>query len=495
MKKFGILFLTLFLAFGGMTALSSVDTFSTKAYAAADAKKDVAKVAAKVETKKADAKAAAKPKSKVDKKKAYMTIGIIAVAFVLFLTEIIPLVATALFVPIALVMLGILPAKVAFKDFANKWTLIFLFMFMMGESLFRTGFADKVGKWAVEKGGGSEKKVMLFIMGTIAILSAVLSNTGATVCFLPIVLAVIGRAGFSTKQFMMAMAYAASFGGTMTLIGTPPNGVANGVLEKAGLPVFGFFEFAYIGLPIAIIATVAFLFFGIKFLPTGTIDTSGDDYEGPQIDDNFKYRESKMPLAIILFAIVIFIMAAGKYIPFLSKTLHMNLLVAAALGAACVIAAKIITWKEATDSVSWTTVFLFACMFPASSALAKTGAVEMIAGGMNELVAGSPIGLMIGIALVTATLTQFASNTATTLIVAPIGIASATAMGINPAPIVMACAMSASLCFMTPIATPPNTIVLGPGKLSFMDYIKAGWFPQLLTMALVIIGVPMIWSF
>ncbi|MBN1828153.1 MAG: anion permease, partial [Deltaproteobacteria bacterium] len=90
---------------------------------------------------------------------------------------------------------------------------------------------------------------------------------------------------------------------------------------------------------------------------------------------------------------------------------------------------------------------------------------------------------------------QFASNTATTLIVAPIGLASAQALGVNPAPILMGIAMAASLCFMTPIATPPNTIVLGPGKLNFMDYVKAGWLPQLVSTILVIILVPMIWRF
>ncbi len=497
MKRLGIVFLTMLLAFGSMAVMSSVDSFSSKAYAAADAKKDVVKDAAKAPEKKAEVKmeAAKKPAPKVDKTKAYLTMAVIAGAFILFLTEVIPLVATAMFVPITLVILGILKPAVAFKDFANKWTLIFLFMFMMGEALFRTGFADKVGKWAVEKGGGNERKVMLFIMGSVAVLSAFLSNTGTTVCFLPIVIAVIGRAGFSTKQFMMAMAYAASFGGTMTLIGTPPNGVANGVMEKVGLEGFGFFEFGLVGLPIAVLSIIAFLYVGVKFLPTGTIDTSGDDYEGPKIDDSFEYRSDKMPLAVGFFAFVIVIMAAGKYVPFISKTLHINLLVAAALGATLVLATKIITWKEATDSVSWTTIFLFACMFPASTALAKTGAVEMIASSMNALVAGSPIGLLIGMVLVTATLTQFASNTATTLIVVPIAIASAQGMGINPAPVVMATAMAASLCFMTPIATPPNTIVLGPGKLSFMDYIKAGWFPQLITLILVIVLVPLIWSF
>lgn len=335
---------------------------------------------------------------------------------------------------------------------------------------------------------------MLNIMIATAIMSAFLSNTGTTICFLPIILAVIAQAGFSTKRFMMCLAFSASFGGTMTLIGTPPNGVVNGVLEKAGIPTFGFFEFALVGVPLAVISIAALMMVGVKFLPTGMIDTSGDDYEGPKLDSTFKYRENKMVMACILFAGVIFVMAAGKYVPFIGKTLHINLLVAAALGACLVLATRCITWKEATDSVSWTTIFLFACMFPASTALVKTGGVKMIADWVNSMVS-SPFMLMAALCIMTATLTQFASNTATTLIVAPIGIASAAAMGVSAQPIVMAIGMGASLCFMTPIATPPNTIVLGPGKLKFIDYIKAGWFPQLLSTALVIVLVPMIWHF
>ncbi len=425
---------------------------------------------------------------------AWITIAIVAVAFLFFLTEWIPLVATAMAVPVALTMTGVLPAKLAFKDFANKWTLIFMFMFMMGEALFRTGFADKVGRWAVEKGKGRETLIMTNIMVVTAILSAFLSNTGTTICFLPIILAVIAKAGFSTKRFMMCMAFAASFGGTMTLIGTPPNGVIQSVMETAGLPTFGFFEYSLIGVPLAVIGIAAMVLVGAKFLPKGMIDTSGEDYEGPKIDENFKYRENKMGLAVGLFAMVIFVMAAGKYVPFIGKTLHINLLVAAGAGAMLVIATKCISWKEATGAVSWTTVFLFACMFPVSTALIKTGGVVMIAGAVNSVV-HSGFMLMAGMVLITAILTQFVSNTATTLIVAPIGIASSLGMGVNPEPVLMGIAMSASLCFMTPIATPPNTIVLGPGKLNFMDYIKAGWFPQLLSTILVIVLVPMIWHF
>jgi sodium-dependent dicarboxylate transporter 2/3/5 len=205
---------------------------------------------------------------------------------------------------------------------------------------------------------------------------------------------------------------------------------------------------------------------------------------------DFKFRLNKMGLAVGIFAFVVLVMALGGFVPFIKKTLHIDLLTAAALGAALVIITKCITWKEA-----WQTIFLFACMFPVSTALAKTGGVLMIASAVNDMVAGSPMGLMIGMTVLTAVLTQFASNTATCLIVAPIGLASAQGMGISPLPIVMGVAMGASLCFLTPIATPPNTIVLGPGQLKFIDYLKAGFIPQLVCTLLVILLVPLIWPF
>ncbi len=86
---------------------------------------------------------------------AYISIAILIIAFILFLTEVFPLAITALLVPISLVLTGVLSAKQAFADFANKWTLIFMFMFMVGEALFRTGFAQKAGEWAVKAAKGS----------------------------------------------------------------------------------------------------------------------------------------------------------------------------------------------------------------------------------------------------------------------------------------------------------------------------------------------------
>ncbi len=115
----------------------------------------------------------------------------------------------------------------------------------------------------------------------------------------------IAEAGFSTKRFLMGLAFAASFGGTMTLIGTPPKGVVEAVLTRH-TPSFGFFEFAEIGLPIAVVGILSMLFVGVRFLPKGLIDTSGEDYEGPKLDKPFRYRKEKVELAVGLFIFIIF---------------------------------------------------------------------------------------------------------------------------------------------------------------------------------------------
>ncbi len=426
---------------------------------------------------------------------AYISIAILIIAFILFLTEVFPLAITALLVPISLVLTGVLSAKQAFADFANKWTLIFMFMFMVGEALFRTGFAQKAGEWAVKAAKGSEVRLMLNIMIITAFLSAFLSNTGTTVCLLPIVLAIVRVGGYSPRSFLMALAYAASFGGTLSLIGTPPNGVVNALLDKAGLQPFGFFEFGKVGIIITIIGIAYMALLGRKFLPKGQLTGEAEEAAGERA--SFKPRLEKMPLAVAIFFFVVAIMVlsgtpATKH--FFRKVLHLDLLVAAALGAFLVVATRCITWKEAWQAVDWTTVFLFACMFPLSTALKVTGGVKLIAHAVTSIV-HTPFGLLAAMAFVTAFLTQFASNTATTMIVAPIALAAAQGMGVNPYPVIMAVAISASCCFMTPIATPPNTIVLGPGQLRFIDYIKAGWLIQLISYIVCITFVPMLWKF
>jgi anion transporter len=427
---------------------------------------------------------------------AVITLIIVIVAVILLIIGKIPIAAIAIAVPVSLVMTGVLTAGEAFANFSNKWPLTFMFMFMVGESLFRTGFADIAGRFAIRMSKNREDLFLLWIMIISLILSAFLSNLGVIACLMPIVLAGVKKGNYSAKKALLSMAFASSLGGTITLIGTPPNGVVNSVMETMELQIdgFQFFDFALVGLPLAVIGIVVIFFVSTRFMPTDTIDMNAADYEGPTETENIKYRKNKMGIAVIVFVLIVLIMAIGNYIPFIKNTLHLNLLTTAALGAVIIIATGTITWKEAYSSVSWTTVISFATLLSLSTALKKSGAVALVAEKMIGITQ-SPIILMAIIIFMTMVLTQFTFNTAATGIIAPIAIASATALGISPLPFLMAVAMSASACFMSPIATGPNIAIVGPGRLKFIDFIKSGWVLQLVSFFAILILTILIWKF
>lgn len=427
---------------------------------------------------------------------AVITIIIVVVAVILLVIGRIPIAAIAIAVPVALVMTGVLTAKEAFANFSNQWPLTFMFMFMVGDSLFRTGFADIAGRYAIKMSKGREDLFLLWIMIISLILSAFLSNLGVIACLLPIVLAGVKKGDYSAKKALLSMAFASSLGGTITLIGTPPNGVVNSVMDTMNLEIarFNFFDFALVGIPLSIIGILVIYFVSIKSMPTEKIDMDAADYEGPNTTEGFTYRKNKMWIAVLVFILIVIIMAAGSYIPFIKDVLHLNLLTTAALGAVLVIATGTITWKEAYTSVSWTTVISFATLLSLSVALNKSGAVAMIANGMIGIT-DTPIILMAIIIFMTMLLTQFTFNTAATGIIAPIAVAAATAAGVSPLPFLMAVAMSASACFMSPIATGPNIAVVGPGKFKFIDFVKSGWVLQVVSFVAILVLTSLFWKF
>ena len=158
----------------------------------------------------------------------------------------------------------------------------------------------------------------------------------------------------------------------------------------------------------------------------------------------------------------------------------MPLTPAAMLGACLMVMTRCMTMREAFRSVDWTTIFLFAGMLSMSAAMSSSGAAAIVAHAVVSHVSDP---------------TNFMSNTATAALMAPLAMPIAMATGISPLPIVMGIAISASACFLTPIATPPNTIVLGPGRYKFSDYAKCGWPLQIIALLISWLVIPMIWPF
>ena len=118
--------------------------------------------------------------------------------------------------------------------------------------MFYTGLAQAIGNKVVGICGKGENCLMFGLMVVGTVLSAVLSNTGTAACLLPVALGICASAGIPASRQLMPLAFACGWGGIITLVGTPPNIIAAGAMGAAGLEPFGFFEFAWIGIPISI---------------------------------------------------------------------------------------------------------------------------------------------------------------------------------------------------------------------------------------------------
>ncbi len=152
--------------------------------------------------------------------------------------------------------------------------------------------------------------------------------------------------------------------------------------------------------------------------------------------------------------------------------------------------------EDAYKTINWESIVLIAAMLPMSLALEKTGASNLIS---EKLVSGlgdyGPLVLMAGIYFTTSLLTMFISNTATAVLVAPIALQSALAIGVSPYPFLLAVTVGASMCFASPFSTPPNALVMSAGKYTFMDYVKVGMPLQIIMGIIMIFILPLLFPF
>ena len=426
---------------------------------------------------------------------AITTLCVLAVAAFLFVTELIPLAVTAMAACTALGILGVLPSKQVYAGLSNSTVVLFGGMFVIGAAMFKTGLAETIGLAVVRKAGTKEVPLMGAIMLVTIILSSVSSNTGTVACLMPVVIGIAQAANIPASKELMPLAVAANVGGTITMIGTPPNVIVTGALSAAGLPSFGFFEFALIGVPLSVIVLAYMLTIGRKTIPiknAGAMDeeaVKAAKEEAGASDDAAPKSKTKMWISgLILVGVVVCMALNLKTVP---------LQTAAVTGAILCVITGCLKEKEAYAGIDWVTIFLFAGMLSVATAMDKTGAGKLIAdtvvGMMGEH--PNPIILCAVLYLISNVLTQFMSNTASAALLAPIGISIAQSIGADPKPVLMAIGIAASMAYATPMATPPNTLVLGPGGFSFNDYVKVGVPLCIITFIVSVIIIPIFWPF
>lgn len=395
-----------------------------------------------------------------------ITLLFLAFAVVMFVWEKIPLALTAMIVSVGLTITGVLDAKTAFAGFVNSNVILCVAMFIVGQALFETGMANKIGS-LVTRFAKTERQCIIAVMVITGTMSGFLSNTGTAAVLIPVVIGIAASSGFSRGKLLMPLVFAAALGGNLSIIGAPGNLIGTNALNELGIET-GFFEYIGVGLPMLICGIVYFALFGYKLLPDNkNLSTLEDDQFAPKDFSDVPQWKQIASLVILIVSIIAMIF---------EKQIGVKLHVSASVGAIILILTGVISEKQALRSIDLKTVFLFGGSLALASALETTGAGTLVADTIIHALGDnpSPFVLLLVIWLVTCALTNFMSNTATTALMVPIAVALAQGVGADPRAVVVATVIAGSCAYATPIGMPANTMVVGIGGYSFKDYVKAG---------------------
>lgn len=197
-------------------------------------------------------------------------------------------------------------------------------------------------------------------------------------------------------------------------------------------------------------------------------------------------NRSKAPIALLILMGMLALMITGMQ----------PVATASMLGALLMVLLGCLDIDEAYQAIDWKSLILIAGMIPMSTALEEVGLVNLVATGLTNTLGNlSPLWVMATLFLLTAFFTQVLSNTATTVLVAPIAFTTAQTLNINPHAFLMAVAIAASMAFASPVASPVNTLVMAGGNYRFSDYIKVGVPMILLMLVITLLTLPILWPF
>jgi di/tricarboxylate transporter len=615
----------------------------------------------------------------------WIALGILFAAILLFVTEWLRVDVVAIGVMVALMLTNLLTAPEAIAGFSNPAVLTIASLFIVGGGVMQTGLAASIGEGILKIAGTRPGRLTVVIMTAVALLSAVMSDTGTVAVLLPAIISLGVSAKISPSKLLIPLSYGSLLGGATTLIGTPPNIIVSDILREQGLQPFNFFSYTPVGLLLLAAGILFMLFIGRRILPEHapkqevqrvetpeelvalyrlpdnlfrlrvrreselagvsilnarlrqdygltvldvlrpntmkelqekpkgsakdgyisvsptpeTILHSGDvliaqvnpgdighlaatlnlgvqpaqsDDEGslissevgiaevllpprssllgkslvdvqfgslyhltvlginrPGVDERLDLKETelrfgdtllvqgpwsnilelrqkrrdfvvmgqpehllgapsrtKAPLAMLVLLGMLVIMVTNL----------MPLATASMLAALVMILTGCLSIDEAYEAVDWKSIVLIAGMLPMATALENVGLVNLAAQGFTQGLGDFDPRIVLGaFFLLTSIFTQVLSNTATTVLLAPIALASAVQLGVQPYAFLMGIAIAASMAFASPVASPANTLVMGAGHYRFSDYIKIGVPLILITLVIAMLSIPLVFPF
>ena len=461
---------------------------------------------------------------------AHHLLAVMSLIAIWWITEPIAIPLTSLFGPTLCVILGIVPIKDAYEQFANPMIFLFMGGFLLAKGMMVNGLDKRIayGIMSMKWVGDSPRRIFLAIGLACILCSGWVSNTATAAMMFPISLGLLeairemmaenGKT-IDLKNYkyatglMLMTAYACSIGGVMTPIGTPPNIIMIGFLQELApqAPEISFFQWMIWGtvamiLYFIIASVVLWRLFpadvdhikGAKEFIQKSVDSLGEWtraqkntmiafstafvlWVAPSVlgimydvdSDVMKFYDSHFPEAIaaMIGGLMLF------FLPVNVKTGEMTM-----------------TWKDGVEGIEWGTLLLFGGGLAMGSMMYDTGLSAWIGNGLKEALGNNPSEwLFVGVFSVAALImSELTSHTASTNLMAPIAIGAALSLGFSPIPVAVGIALASSLGFMMPVSTPPNARVYASGYVPITKMIKSGFIIDLIGIFLVTIPVLML---
>ena len=440
-----------------------------------------------------------------------------------WVSEAAPIAATALLPIVLFPVLGVMSTAATTSAYANH--LIYLFMggFLIAVTMQKWNLHRRIAMHTLRAVGVSPNRIILGFMLATALLSMWISNTATTMMMLPIGMAVISQvellqsAGQGNSReavevksnfgicLMLSIAYSASIGGVATLIGTPPNAILAGMVEKLYGQTISFASWLAFGLPLSVIMLIVTWFYLTRIAyPLRATALPGVDkvFDRELSQLGPISSEERWVLGVFLAVSSAWVARGLIDVPALSMVTDASIAIAGALLLFIIpsdLAQRefLLDWKTAAG-IPWDIIILFGGGFALAQGFSDSGLSLWIAEQLSSLEGTSIFTIITVVTLTVIFLTEITTNTATATLMIPVLGALSIAVGIHPYSLMVPAAIAASFAFMLPVATPPNAIVFSSRYITIPQMAKAGIWLNIMAVGLISLFVlfllPLVWG-
>lgn len=436
-------------------------------------------------------------------REALIVAGLVVLMAAWWMTEALPLTATALMPFIVLPFAGVMNAR----DTASAYYSPILFLLLGGAfialAIERTGLHRRLALAILNAlhGRGGQTGLLLAFMIAAAILSMLISNTSTALIMMPMALAVLAGGGLDPEEreglagaLPMGIAFAASIGGLGTLVGSPTNAIAVGLLDNMIGAQISFAEWTLYGLPIVIfgVPLAAFLISRVQHVAAHPFDVEAA--REAVVDENPMGTPERRLIIVVGLTFLAWMtrLLVEPYMPADSWT-DGTIAIIASLALFLVpdgTGRSLLVWKEA-DRAPWGVIMMFGGGLALAAGMSASGLAEWLGNALLPLETWPLFLVAIAVVAMVVLITEFASNVATASAIIPVVAALVVALGVDPVLLAMPAALAASWGFMLPAGTGPNAIAWSTGRIRIERMVKAG---ILLDLAGIVMIVAVVWG-